>query len=86
MSKQGDRVHELTCELAIAILTENGIDDFESYMAFKAGHSLMDNEEHARIKLLRDQVWKILWLFSNDENPRNLSHLALQIDRIRSLE
>ena len=85
MSKHSDRVSQLACEVAISILEENGVDNMESYLAFKASYDLRDKEEGSRLAILRGYLWKLLWKFAENETPNNAMYIDQQLDHIRAL-
>lgn len=86
MSKRSDRVSELSIQVAVAILLEAEIDDWDSFQTLKASYDLRSQEEHSRISMLRSLTWKALWKFTDSESPGNLNSLIDQIDKLRVIK
>ncbi|MCE6992070.1 hypothetical protein [Dyadobacter sp. CY323] len=83
MSKFVDRVKELNCQAAIAILAQYDMDDLDSFQTPKASYDLRDKEEHGRLTLIRTAIWNLMKKFAESETPENINHLIDAVDQLR---
>lgn len=86
MSKLVDRIKELQIQTAFAILSESGMDSWESYKTLKASYDLRDEEERGRLNMMRAGVFELTKKFAQSETPNNLNSLLNQIERLRVIE